>query len=69
MKLTQNTQKLTSMIALVLISSNAYSAINIFTPTGGAFTGTQSQALYWDMLSNNVRSLFTDINKLIIYSF
>jgi len=45
--------KFTSMIALALISSNAFSAVNIFTPTGGAFTGTQSETLYWDMLSNS----------------
>ena len=45
--------KLTLIIAMAIISSNAYSAVNIFTPTGGALTGTQSQALYWDMLSNN----------------
>jgi hypothetical protein len=53
MKFTKYTQKLTSIIVLAFISSNTNSAVNIFTPTGGAFTGTQSDALYWDMLSNN----------------
>jgi hypothetical protein len=35
--------KFTAIITAALISSNAYSAVNIFTPTGGAFTGTQSE--------------------------
>jgi hypothetical protein len=58
MKFTQY-KKFTSIIALTLISSNAFSAVNIFTPTGGILSGTQSQALHWDMLSNNA-TLGTD---------
>jgi hypothetical protein len=52
MKFTQY-KKLTSIIALTLISSNAFSAVNIFTPIGGAFSGSQNDTLYWDMTSNN----------------
>ena len=44
--------KLIAIITAALISSNASSAVNIFTPTGGAFSGTQSETLYWDMTSN-----------------
>jgi hypothetical protein len=45
--------KFTAIITAALISSNAYSAVNIFTPSTGALTGTQTEDLYWDMLSNN----------------
>jgi hypothetical protein len=45
--------KLTAIITTALISSNAFSAVNIFTPTGGTFTGLQTESLYWDMTSNN----------------
>jgi hypothetical protein len=44
--------KLIAIITAALISSNASSAVNIFTPTGGAFSGTQLETLYWDMTSN-----------------
>jgi hypothetical protein len=45
--------KLTAIITAALTLSNAYAAVNIFTPTGGAFTGLQTETLYWNMTSNN----------------
>jgi hypothetical protein len=51
--------KFTAIISTAIISANAFSAVNIFTPTGGAFTGLQTETLYWDMTSNNA-SLTSD---------
>ncbi len=50
--------KLATIVSLVILSSPAFPAVIIFTPTGGAFTGTQSQTLYWDMTSNSASTSF-----------